>query len=48
MNEDTIIITKEEYEYLKLVAQRLYALESVGVDSWEGYELAMANIEENV
>ena len=48
MNEDNITIAKEEYEYLKMSAQRLNALESAGVDNWEGYELAIANIEDDV
>ena len=47
MPEDNVTITKEEYAYLKMAAQRLNALESAGVDNWEGYELAIANIEDD-
>lgn len=40
MNEETITITKKEYESLKEDARWLQYLEGAGVDNWEGYDYA--------
>ena len=39
--EDTVTISKEEYESLLEDSEKLSALEAAGVDSWEGYDSAM-------
>ena len=38
--EETVTITKKEYEELKEDQQMLRALEGAGVDNWDGYEYA--------
>lgn len=40
MNEETITITKKEYDSLKEDAEFMRALEAAGVDNWEGYSIA--------
>ena len=37
MNEETVTITKKEYDSLIRSAKVLLALEAGGVDNWEGY-----------
>ncbi len=39
-------LTQEQYDGLQDAASRYYCLESAGVDSWEGYEDAMEDLEE--
>lgn len=34
-------LTQEQYNILKLNSDKLHALEAAGVDSWEGYDVAM-------
>jgi len=36
-----ILITMAEYNKLRAAQNKLDALESAGVDNWEGYDLAM-------
>ena len=43
---DTITITVEEYEKLQFDSKFLSALESAGVDNWDGYEVAQEQMEE--
>lgn len=38
--QEMITITKEEYDSLIESSMFLYALKAVGVDNWEGYEIA--------
>lgn len=40
MNEETVTISKEEYESLLQDRKWLEALEGAGVDNWEGYDYA--------
>ena len=40
MNEETVTITKQEYESLLQDRKWLEALEGAGVDNWEGYDYA--------
>lgn len=40
MEEDTVTITKEEYEELLANTRWLYCLEAAGVDNWDGYDVA--------
>jgi hypothetical protein len=40
MNEETVTISKKEYESLKEDARWLQCLEGAGVDNWEGYDYA--------
>ncbi len=39
-------ILKLKVEHLEDALQVLYALEAAGVDNWEGYEIAIENMEE--
>lgn len=41
MNEETVTISKKEYDSLKDDAFRLQCLEGAGVDNWQGYDFAM-------
>lgn len=41
MDEETITITKKEYEALLDASWKLQALDSAGVDNWDGYDYAM-------
>lgn len=40
-----VTITKEEYYDLRHASEILQALENAGVDNWEGYELALEEVE---
>lgn len=40
MNEETVTISKKEYESLLEDRKWLQALEGAGVDNWEGYDFA--------
>ena len=44
--EETITISKKEYEDLKEDALFLQALRKAGVDNWEGYSYAQDLLEE--
>lgn len=44
--EETVTISKEEYEILLKNTRILRALEAAGVDNWEGYDIAMEQINE--
>lgn len=46
MGEETITITKEEYDRLDKRSAFLDALDAAGVDNWEGYEFAHEIFEE--
>mgnify|MGYP006385086585 CR=1 FL=1 len=46
MSETKVSITFDEYNQLLNRDQELCALESAGVDNWEGYEEAMNILEE--
>lgn len=39
MSEETITITKEEYDELSQNYNFMQCLERAGVDNWDGYEL---------
>ena len=39
--EETVTISKKEYESLLEDSEKLSALEAAGVDNWEGYDNAM-------
>lgn len=40
MNEETVTISKKEYESLLEDRKWLQALEGAGVDNWQGYDYA--------
>ena len=40
MSEETVTISKKEYEYLLEDRKWRIALENAGVDNWEGYDYA--------
>ncbi len=40
MNEETVTISKKEYESLLEDRKWLQALQNAGVDNWEGYDYA--------
>jgi len=42
MDDQTVTITQEEYEEFLETRRWLGALESAGVDNWEGYDEAVA------
>jgi hypothetical protein len=44
--EETVTITKKDYDNLVEADRFLKCLESVGVDGWYGYELAQDLLEE--
>lgn len=44
--EETITISKKEYQSLKDDSRRLTALESAGVDNWQGFDEAMEILSE--
>ena len=44
--EETVTISKEEYESLLKDSEKLSALEAAGVDNWEGYDSAMELMED--
>jgi len=41
-----ISISVEEYAALIAIAEKLHALEAAGVDNWDGYEYAMAELDD--
>ena len=41
VNEETVTITRKEYEALLQAERKLRALEWGGVDNWQGYDYAM-------
>lgn len=45
MTEETVTISKEEYEELKKDQKFLEALRAAGVDNWEGYDYAFDILE---
>ena len=45
--ENTVTITREEYEELLSDAEFLNYLHAAGVENWEGYEVAKEMLEEN-
>lgn len=45
--EDTITISKQEYNQLVKDSEILEALYSGGVDNWEWYEESLSSIEDN-
>jgi len=47
MNEEMVTITKKEYDNMKKEIRFLEALRTVGVDNWEGYDLAKDLLIEN-
>ena len=47
MGEDTVTISKSEYKHLMDAADKLLALEEMGVDNWEGYQDAMEALRES-
>lgn len=46
MSEDTITISKEEYNRLNENERFLCALQAAGVDNWDGYDHAQDIMEE--
>lgn len=46
-NEETIIISKKLYNELIAAAEKLSVLEAVGVDNWEGYDIAMEMLQKD-
>jgi len=44
--EETVTISKKEYESLLEDSEKLSALEAAGVDNWEGYDNAMEMMED--
>lgn len=47
MNNETITISKEEYESLLEDRKWRIALENAGVDNWEGYDFARELLNED-
>ena len=47
MTNETVTISKEEYESLLEDRKWLQALEGAGVDNWEGYSFARELLNEN-
>lgn len=43
---ETITITRERYEGLTSDAKLLSCLRGAGVDNWEGFEIALENMEQ--
>ena len=46
MSEETVTISKEEYDKLNDSERFLNALEAAGVDNWDGYGYAQDILEE--
>lgn len=44
--EETVTISKKEYESLLEDSEKLSALEAAGVDNWQGYDDAMEMMKE--
>ena len=47
MNEETVAITKSEYDQLIEDSQFLHALLAAGVDNWPGYDQACQMVGDN-
>ena len=45
--EETVTISKKEYESLLEDSEKLSALEAAGVDNWEGYDCAIEMMNED-
>ena len=45
MSEEQVTIAKSEYENLLERDKILSALEGAGVDNWEGFDIALENLE---
>lgn len=45
--EETVTITKKEYDDLLKDSEWLSCLEAAGVDNWQGYEDAIQMLKEN-
>lgn len=43
--ENQVTLSSEEYESLLQDRKTLYALHAAGVDNWEGYEMALDELE---
>ena len=46
-NEETVTISKKEYESLLEDSEMLLALQNAGVDNWDGYDYALELLKEN-
>jgi hypothetical protein len=42
--DDAVMVSKKEYDHLKLSQRKLEALREEGVDNWEGYSQAMRRV----
>ena len=47
MEEETVEITRKEYEQLKEDSSFLECLQEAGVDNWEGYDCAIEMSQED-
>lgn len=47
-NKDKVLITKEDFEYLKKRSWFLNQLEQGGVDNWSGYDYAYESLEDRI
>jgi hypothetical protein len=45
-NEETVTISKKEYESLLEDSEMLLALQNAGVDNWDGYDYALELLKE--
>ena len=45
--EETVIISKRDFDKLNRDSRELAALEAWGVDNWEGYSEAMRSLRED-
>ena len=48
MTEDTVTITEEEYRKFVWCERAYDKLVAYGVDNWDGHELAMAELQEEL
>jgi phage pi2 protein 07 len=48
LKNDHVVITKEEYEELKLANTKLNVLMNAGVDNWEWYGDAMSSLNDSL
>lgn len=46
-NEETITISKEDYEELISDQKFLQCLQAAGVNDWEGFEIAQENFQDD-
>lgn len=44
--DDTVVLSKKEFDHYDACEQKLYALEGAGVDNWSGYDHAMEILRE--